>query len=92
MATLKHAEDARVGNNRVVRAIWINQFKKPAKVTITTETVDVAAPHVVIEGDAGEVDRTLAGLATIAWNRGWRPKSLVSSINSVVQNVKEPTE
>lgn len=91
VAKLKHVEVARVGDQRTVSAMWHNGFKKPVAVKVSIEKTENPGASVLIQGDAKEVDTTLAGLATIAWNLGWRPRGLMSNIAAIIDKVKEPT-
>ena len=92
MKKLSH-KVSRVGDVVTVEAAWRTRMRVPAKVEIhkgKSEELSMGLQHVLLSGDAAEVNDILNGIAEIAWENGWRPAGLGATLEAIVKGFKIP--
>jgi len=89
MKKLQH-NVSRTGDHVKVNAAWVSKMRTPVAVHIVDEKQAIHSDSLLIEGDAGEVQTTLNGLAEIAWDMGWRPQGLGPVLAHIVGAYKIP--
>lgn len=82
----------RTGDNIKIKGLFRSKWKKPAKISVVTEELEMATESTVIEGDAKEVFSAVSSVAEIAWEMGWRPAGLVPMLSHVINNFKLPKD
>jgi hypothetical protein len=80
----------RTGDHVRVTAAWQTRMRTPATVEIQTGKQQLASEGLLIEGEAADVRDTLAGLAELAWDMGWRPLGLDHVLGHVVRAYELP--
>ena len=88
---LKKYTTQRKGDNLEVHALWSNKFRKQAWVTKiqgASEEPLGDRDGLLLEGDVKEVHGLLFGMATIAWDMGWRPPGLLETTMKHIQDYK----
>lgn len=90
MKKLQH-NVSRTGDHVKVNAAWVSKMRTPVAVRIVDEKQAIHSDSLLLEGDAGEVQTTLNGLAEIAWDMGWRPEGLGAILAHIVKVYKIPT-
>lgn len=90
MKLVKHDIKKERGKIRLYAA-WKNQMREPRALKVLVERPEDFKPTEMVEFEEdGAMMGFLAGIAEIAWAKGWRPRGLVSTVSHVVANYKEP--
>jgi len=90
MKRVQH-EVERLGNDKLkIKALFRDNFKRPAHVAISRSVSEAQTPSEVIHGDVKEVTDIMYSLAEIAWEMGWRPQGLAPVVGMVIQQYKLP--
>jgi hypothetical protein len=78
------------GNKLRVKGRWQNRMRQDASVSIERDVLPQGSDvtSVLLEGDSAEVFDTLAGIAMVAWNLGWRPPGLLGKVAQTVQDYR----
>jgi hypothetical protein len=86
------SQTKRTGDNLKVMATFRDRMRRQGHVRVVCESVEPGAlvDTTVIEGDAADVSDTLAALAEIAWENGWRPRGLDVVLGHMVKVFKLP--
>ena len=91
MKILSHEIETK-GAKTVLKTQWQDHMRRPISLVIAKDISDQPPGlHNTIETESmAHMFGMLSGFAEIAWARGWRPRGLVSMVNHVVSNYKEP--
>lgn len=85
------SEISKKGNKAVFKAAFRDHMRRPRALKIIVEDAIDFNPAIVCETeDPKHLHTLLASFAELAWQQGWRPRSLSLAVKQVVDNYKEP--